>query len=608
MGKFQRFYFDLSGIASADRNAVTRLTYRFADGVTQGGNFWFDDIRAGGAYMTTPAGVAITSSVNRYIQYRAILSTNNTGSAAPYISSVTVNYSLPAVGSSSTIISTATTAKVTPIKVNFAGWINLGASGTATAAASRDNGTTWTQIPLTLQATETGSIKIYSGNTDISSQPTGTAMRWKVTLTVDAKLYASGLWWEDNLKGGGSGLYTNNGTIANNGYVEVVHNQNTSDVIVTGWIYNTSTLKWDKADATSSLYKIELTTANTVRLYNYTGISQTVRLDVMSGDMGRNRGTVSLAPEAADVDAMNSSNSIFISKTGTGGNFINLQNGGTNVLSVNLAGNFTSGVADSSTANAFLLNTSNTLANASARLLSVQNNGTEKMYLDASGNLYVSGNIITNKGSAVSLVNKWQNSAPTRSLVGIDVNNNAAFTGLTVDHSTKAIGVLQGVTLGGDTDADGACALTESCAVVLGGSVKVLLSNAASATRGDYVYASTTAGTGYASSVAQDGILGVVTDISTAGSGYVTMIVRAQAISSSGSPAASYDFYQADITNIALGHVKEQKIESVTYQLLEKGAADGFMSSSGVDAGSSSANAARSGEGYYYNNDVGSTS
>ncbi len=52
------------------------------------------------------------------------------------------------------------------------------------AWASRDGGATWTQATLTLAASLSGNEQILTGSVDISAQPAGTSMKWKIeTLT-----------------------------------------------------------------------------------------------------------------------------------------------------------------------------------------------------------------------------------------------------------------------------------------------------------------------------------------------------------------------------------------------------------------------------------------
>jgi len=90
-------------------------------------------------------------------------------------------------------------------------------------------------------------------------------------------------------------------------------------------------------------FRVEQTSANNVRLYNYTGESQNLRLDVLTGGLGRNLGTVSLAPSAADVDTQTGMNSIWINKTGTGGNLLKLQLAGADKFVVDTSGNLSMG-------------------------------------------------------------------------------------------------------------------------------------------------------------------------------------------------------------------------------------------------------------------------
>ncbi|MEI6690379.1 MAG: glycine-rich domain-containing protein, partial [bacterium] len=100
---------------------------------------------------------------------------------------------------------------------------------------------------------------------------------------------------------------------------------------------------------TVNSFKITQLDANTVRLYNYSGTTQNLRLDVLTGGLGRNLGTLSLAPSAADIDTQTGMNSLWINKTGTGGNLLKLQTAGVDMLNLastgtlTLAGNFLPG-------------------------------------------------------------------------------------------------------------------------------------------------------------------------------------------------------------------------------------------------------------------------
>jgi len=54
------------------------------------------------------------------------------------------------------------------------------------AWASRDGGTTWTQATLALAAGLSGNQQVLTGNADLSAQPAGTSMKWKIE-TLNAK-------------------------------------------------------------------------------------------------------------------------------------------------------------------------------------------------------------------------------------------------------------------------------------------------------------------------------------------------------------------------------------------------------------------------------------
>jgi hypothetical protein len=62
--------------------------------------------------------------------------------------------------------------------------------------AGRDGGTTWTAVPLAEVMTD-GAARIFTGSADISAQPVGTSMKWRVrTLNnKEQKIHAVGLEW-----------------------------------------------------------------------------------------------------------------------------------------------------------------------------------------------------------------------------------------------------------------------------------------------------------------------------------------------------------------------------------------------------------------------------
>lgn len=95
--KWQREYFDVTSSLCTDttsdalchRKAITRLTLRPTD-TSSGANVYLDDIKYSTPYLTT-SGAAITSTANRYIQYRAIFSSTDPALSAT-LGSVTLDY------------------------------------------------------------------------------------------------------------------------------------------------------------------------------------------------------------------------------------------------------------------------------------------------------------------------------------------------------------------------------------------------------------------------------------------------------------------------------------------------------------------------------------
>jgi len=104
-----------------------------------------------------------------------------------------------------TLVSTATTAEATPTTGDIVMTYTNGA-GTATvntdlkAYVSRDNGTTWTQATLSSEGTTGGHTILTAHNVDISSQPSGTSMRYKIetlnqSASKETRIQAVSLGW-----------------------------------------------------------------------------------------------------------------------------------------------------------------------------------------------------------------------------------------------------------------------------------------------------------------------------------------------------------------------------------------------------------------------------
>ncbi len=103
-----------------------------------------------------------------------------------------------------TITSAAFTAKSTPTKARLVVFQDNISPDTATintdlvASVSRDNGTTFTTVTLTDAGYITGSSgqRILTGTADISGQPSGTSMKWRVVAqTKGQKIHGVSLQW-----------------------------------------------------------------------------------------------------------------------------------------------------------------------------------------------------------------------------------------------------------------------------------------------------------------------------------------------------------------------------------------------------------------------------
>lgn len=104
-----------------------------------------------------------------------------------------------------TLVSNATTAQAVPSKASLVMTYSNGAGTAAVnsdlkAYASRDNGTTYTQITLAAQGDTGGHTILSAHDVDISSQPSGTAMRYKIetlnqSATKETRIQAVSLGW-----------------------------------------------------------------------------------------------------------------------------------------------------------------------------------------------------------------------------------------------------------------------------------------------------------------------------------------------------------------------------------------------------------------------------
>jgi hypothetical protein len=104
-----------------------------------------------------------------------------------------------------TLVSTATTSISTPttgdiVMTAFAGIGSFSENVDIKAYISRDNGSNWTQATLVNEGTTGGHTILSAHNVDISSQPSGTSLRYKVTThnqsaSKETRVYAISLGW-----------------------------------------------------------------------------------------------------------------------------------------------------------------------------------------------------------------------------------------------------------------------------------------------------------------------------------------------------------------------------------------------------------------------------
>ena len=114
--------------------------------------------------------------------------------------------SRPYTNNDMTLISNAQTAQAAPLNSRVCLLMDP-AVGTTTintdvkAYVSRDNGTTYSQVTLADEGTYSGTQKILAGTVDVSGQPSGTSMRYKITThnqsaTKTTRIYGTSLSWQ----------------------------------------------------------------------------------------------------------------------------------------------------------------------------------------------------------------------------------------------------------------------------------------------------------------------------------------------------------------------------------------------------------------------------
>jgi len=137
------------------------------------------------------------SNSTAYIKYKLDVTAVNGGTCVDF-----TNLSMHEAASplNMVLVSNATTALAQPDEAFIVIWeedvdaVTLNTD--LKAYASRDGGTTWTQITLTEEAALTTG-QILTGSADISAQPAGTSMKYKIeTLNnKELRLHGVGLEW-----------------------------------------------------------------------------------------------------------------------------------------------------------------------------------------------------------------------------------------------------------------------------------------------------------------------------------------------------------------------------------------------------------------------------
>jgi len=151
-------------------------------GATQIGNDQtIGNARAMSDYMTSETGMSGTTAY----QYHWVAGYTGTGST--HFATEIQFWELPKTVQNLTAISTATTASSQPSKVDFI-MLLKNTAGTATlntdikAYVSRDGGSNYTQLTLVDEGSYATNTKIVvAHDADISSQPSGTSMKYKIT-------------------------------------------------------------------------------------------------------------------------------------------------------------------------------------------------------------------------------------------------------------------------------------------------------------------------------------------------------------------------------------------------------------------------------------------
>ncbi|MBI5360561.1 MAG: LamG domain-containing protein [Planctomycetes bacterium] len=134
--KWQKEYWDLSGIPAADRDAIVKFGIRFYD-ASQSYSIWLDNLQSEGPYLTDSTGSTITSTIQQYFQYRAIATTTDTGASSAQLKSVTLDYIVSYAPNQPVNSTPANIAVLTATTVSFSSTALVSNNPLATHASSQ---------------------------------------------------------------------------------------------------------------------------------------------------------------------------------------------------------------------------------------------------------------------------------------------------------------------------------------------------------------------------------------------------------------------------------------------------------------------------------------
>lgn len=273
--KWQREYIDLTGILDDHLETTQLVTLRKTNG-DSGSTIWLDDLNSVDNYMTDPAGTTINSTSNRYLQYRAILTTNDE-SITPSLSDVTINYNNAGpvtITGGSTSESVLNNHNKNSFNIQCNG-VNYFPTSTVTCYASWDN-TNWENIGSASSPISNGTIQ---GNPDVTTWTGYPATDGNYPIYVRA--YADGDYTDsesfnidvDRVEPTINSI-TSVGGDTTSPYVDTTDDDDTLIVYTTS--ANTDTCKWDTVDTDYDSMTNTCTSTSNCQVGEYGGATRDI--------------------------------------------------------------------------------------------------------------------------------------------------------------------------------------------------------------------------------------------------------------------------------------------------------------------------------------------